>query len=198
MEYVKLQKAIRDVSNLACVIMGDFNQGHLQWKSLESAGGDDHHFLLLTMDCFVTQRVFPTSGGNVLDLMLSFENELVYTVNVHEPFGSSDHNHISFNIKVKTGYTYKKQWRRNFNKAKYIEMKTYLANIDWNNLLKNKTGCWTSLKDEIEGTIEIFVPLRKQGNRSRRKHLSKEAIRKILTKRCCMGISTHWKRRRLH
>ena len=28
--------------------MGDFNHGHIQWESLESAGGDDHQFLLLT------------------------------------------------------------------------------------------------------------------------------------------------------
>ena len=33
--------------------MGDFNSGHIQWESLESAGGDDHQFLLLTQDCFL-------------------------------------------------------------------------------------------------------------------------------------------------
>ena len=54
------------------------------------------------------------------------------------------------------------QWRRNFNKGKYIEMRTYRANIDWNNLLKNKTAteCWTCLKYEIEGIIEI-CPIKK-------------------------------------
>ena len=30
--------------------MADFNHGHIQWESLESAGGDDHQFLLLTQD----------------------------------------------------------------------------------------------------------------------------------------------------
>ena len=49
--------------------MGDFNHDHVQWKSLESAGGDDHQFLLLTQDCFLTQLVLePTRGGNVLGL----------------------------------------------------------------------------------------------------------------------------------
>ena len=99
--------------------------------------------------------------------------------------GSSDHNQIHFNIKVKTGTTYKKQWRRNFKKGKYKEMRTYLAN----NLLKKKTAteCWTCLKYEIEGIIERFVPLRKQGKRSRKKHLSKRLLEKLLTKRCCGG-----------
>ena len=60
-------------------------------------------------------------------------------------------------------------------------MRTYLANLDWNNLLKNKTAteCGACLKYEIEGIIEKFVPLRKQWKRSWKKHLSKQGIRKI-------------------
>ena len=107
-EDIKLQKAIRDVSKGECVIMGDFNHDHKQWVSLESAGGDDNQFLLLTQDCFLTQHVLePTRDGNALDLILSSQNELVDNVKVHEPLGSSDHNQIHFNIKVKTGNTYK-------------------------------------------------------------------------------------------
>ena len=98
-----------------CVIMGDFNNDHIQWESLESAGGDDHQFLLLTQDCFLTQHVLePTRGGNVLDLILSSQNELVDNVKVHEPLGSSDHNQIHFNIKVKTGNIYKKTMEEEF------------------------------------------------------------------------------------
>ena len=36
--------------------MGDFNHGHIHWKLLESVGGDDRQFLLLTQDCFLTQQ----------------------------------------------------------------------------------------------------------------------------------------------
>ena len=65
-EDVKLKKAIREVSKGECVIMGDFNHDHIQWESLESAGGDDHQFLLLAQDYFLTQHVLePTRGGNV-------------------------------------------------------------------------------------------------------------------------------------
>ena len=68
---------------------------NIQWESLESAGGDDHQFLLLTQDCFLTQHVLePTRGENVLDLILSSQNELVDNVKAHEPLGSSDHNQI--------------------------------------------------------------------------------------------------------
>ena len=49
-------------------------------------------------------------------------------------------------------------------------------------MLRNKTAieCWNILKYEIESIIEFdqFVPLKKQGKWSRKKQLSKEAIRK--------------------
>ena len=106
-EDVKLQKAIKEVRKGECAIMD--GHGHIQWKSFESAGGDDNQFLLLTQNCFLTQHVLETSrGGNVLDLILSFQNELVDNVKVHEPLGSSDHSQIHVNIKVKTRTTYKK------------------------------------------------------------------------------------------
>ena len=56
-------------------------------------------------------------------------------------------------------------------------------------MLMNKTAieCWNILKCEIESIIDKFVPLKKQGKRSRKKHLSKEAIRKIMFKQ------TMWK-----
>ena len=52
-------------------------------------------------------------------------------------------------------------------------------------MLMNKTAieCWNILKYEIESIIDKFAPLKKkQGKRSRQKHFSKEAIRKIVFK----------------
>ena len=63
-------------------------------------------------------------------------------------------------------------------------MRKYLAKLDGNNMLMNKTpiDCWNILKYEIESIIDKFVSLKKLGKRSRKKHLSKEAIRKIVFK----------------
>ena len=46
-------------------------------------------------------------------------------------------------------------------------------------------------KGELEGITDIFVPLRKQGKRSRKKHLSKEAVRKIAHKQILCGVYKH-------
>ena len=63
-------------------------------------------------------------------------------------------------------------------------MLNYLATLEWNDILRNKTVTefFNILRYEIESTVEQFVPLKKQGKRSTKKHLSKEAIRKIAYK----------------
>ena len=105
-------------------------------------------------------------------------------VKIFEPLGNSDHNQIHFDISVKSEGKNKKTYKRNFHKGNYKDMRKYLAQLDWNNMLMNKTviECWNILKYEIESIIDKFVPFRKQGKRCRKKHLSKEAIRKIMLK----------------
>ena len=60
-------------------------------------------------------------------------------------------------------------------------------------MLMNKAAieCWNILKYEIESIIDKFVPLKKQGKRSRKKHLSKEAIRKIVFKQTMWRVYRH-------
>ena len=60
-------------------------------------------------------------------------------------------------------------------------MRKQLVTIDWSNTLENKTAteCWNILKSEIDCIVDKIVALEKQGKRSKKKHISKEAIRKI-------------------
>ena len=43
----KIQNAIKEVSKGECIIMGYFSHGHIQWKSLESTGGEYQQVLFL-------------------------------------------------------------------------------------------------------------------------------------------------------
>ena len=40
----KIQNVIKEVSKGERIIMGDFNHGHIQWKSLESTGVRTNNF----------------------------------------------------------------------------------------------------------------------------------------------------------
>ena len=49
--------------------------------------------------------------------------------------------------------------------TRYKVMREYLAKIEWNNTLKNKTAteCWNILKSETDCVVDKFVPLKKRG-----------------------------------
>ena len=117
----------------------------------------------------------------VLDIVLSSQKEFVDNVEIQEPLGSRDHNQLHFNIKIKSDKIKVKQCRRHFSKGKSKEIRKSLAHIDWNDKMKNKTAteCWNILRREIDSAIDCYVPMKKQGKRSKMKHLSKEAFRKI-------------------
>ena len=48
----KLQNVIKEVNKGECIIMGDFNHGHIQWKSLQSTGDEGQQFLFSIQDSF--------------------------------------------------------------------------------------------------------------------------------------------------
>ena len=68
-----------------------------------------------------------------------------------------------------------------------------LALIDWNDKMKNKTAteCWNILRGELDSAIDSYVPMKKQGKRSKKKTLSKEAFRKIIYKQNMWRVYKH-------
>ena len=62
--------------------------------------------------------------------------------------------------------------------------------MDWNDKMKNKTAieCWNILRGELDSATDSFVPMKKQGKRSKKKHLSKEAFRKLDINKICGGF----------
>ena len=61
--------------------------------------------------------------------------------------------------------------------------------------MKNKTAteCWNILIQELDSAIDSYryVPMKKQGKRSKKKHLSKEAFRKIRYKQNMWRVYKH-------
>ena len=63
----------------------------------------DQQFLCLEQDNFLTQHVLePTRAARVIDIVLSSQKECVDNVVIQEPLGSSDHNQLHLNIKIKS------------------------------------------------------------------------------------------------
>ena len=125
--------------------------------------------------------------------MLSSQKEFVDNVVIHEPLGSSDHNQLHFNINIKSDKIKVKQSWRDFRRGNYEEIRKSLELIDWNDKMNNKTAteCWSILRGELDSAIDSYVPMKKQGQRSKKKHLSKEAFRKIRYKQNMWRVYKH-------
>ena len=135
----KIHNAISEVSKGDCIIMGNFNHGNIKWDTLHSTGVEDQTFLCLVQVNFLTQHVLePTRAARILDIVLSSQKEFVDNVVIQEPVGSSDHNQLHFNIKLKSDKTKVKQCRRDFRKFNYKEIRKSLAHIDWNDKMKTR------------------------------------------------------------
>ena len=154
----KIHNAINEVSKGDCIIMGDFNHGNIKWDTLQSTGVEDSTYLCLVQDNFLTQHVLePTRAARVLDIVLSSQKEFVDNVVIQEPLGSSDHNQLHFNIKIKSDKTKVKQCRRDFRKGNYKEIRKRLAHIDWNDKMKNVNYRPVSLTSVICKLLETII-----------------------------------------
>ena len=56
---------------------------------------------------------------------------------------------------------------------------------------KTVTECWNILRGELDSPIDSYVPMKKQEKRSKKKHLSKEAFRKIIYKQNMWRVYKH-------
>ena len=56
---------------------------------------------------------------------------------------------------------------------------------------KTATECWNILRGELDSAIDSYVPMKKQGKRYKKKHLSREAFRKIRYKQNMWRVYKH-------
>ena len=187
----KIHNAISEVSKGDCIIMGDFNHGNIKWDTLQSTGVEDQTFVVPSTGQFLNSSCIRTNQSSE-DTRYS----VVLTERIRRQRRNTrtiDHNQLHFYIKIKSDKTKVKQCRRDFRKSNYKEIRKNLAHIDWNDKMKNKaaTECWNILRGEIDSAIEGYVPMKKQGKRSKKKHLSKEAFRKIRQKQNMWRVYKH-------
>ena len=93
-----MYELIDEVSKGRIVVMGDFNFAELNWSKLENVDMA-HPFVECINNNFLYQLVEePTRGKNYLDLILSSEEGMIQNVAVQEPFETSDHQIIRFEL----------------------------------------------------------------------------------------------------
>ena len=161
------------------LIMGDFNFPELDWAKSETLD-DSHPFIECVNDNFLFQGVIEcTRSSNILDLVLTSEENMIDNVSVGEPFGSSDHQIIRFDfIACKESSTLVENKMHDYFKADYEEMREESKIINWEGIVMgvDVEVDWNSLKLEIAKLRDKYVPYKKNRN-SKCKWVNKSVIK---------------------
>ena len=180
----KIHNAIREVNKGDCMYYnGDFNHENIKWDSLQNTGVEDQRFLCLVQDTFLNSTCIRTNQSSegirysaVLTEKIRRQCRNTRTIGQQR----SQPTAFLHKLKIRTKQKHN-QCRRDFRKGNYKDIRKRLALIDWNDKMKKKTAteCWNILRGELDSAMDSYVPMKKQGKRSKKKHLSKEAFRKI-------------------
>ena len=112
--------------------------------------------------------------------------------NVHSQFHilKQHHNQLHFNINIKSDKTKVKQCRRDFRRGNYEEIRKSLALIDGNDKMNNKTAteCWNIFRGELDRAIGSYVPMKKQGKRSKKNICQKRRSERLDINKICGGF----------
>jgi hypothetical protein len=156
------------VSKENVVIMGDFNY-HIDWESMEAERLQDEKFLNCINNNFLTQHITkPTRGNNILDLVITSDEQLVEKVIVGQNFGTSDHQTVTFDLKLigKIENTQRHD-RKNYFKGNYDLAKKMIGAMDLKGMIQGKDAeeSWKVFMDCMSGVIESTIPKQKKVNR---------------------------------
>lgn len=156
----QLWKALGDLlsCNHPCIICGDFNLPDIKWNETTLTRCDDHSssapkkFLELCCHYGLKQLVKgPTLGDNILDLVLTNADQLIFNVASECPIGNSDHGSVKFETVLNLPTEQTVIYKRNFKLADYDGIRAYLSNVDWFGSL--------SMADSISDKYELFLAI---------------------------------------
>ena len=166
----KLVELVNEISNKGyshIMIIGDFNYKDINWVELHSPVKVERNFLKCIGDNYLHQHVTePTrwrgnDQPNILDLIITNEEDMISCIDYQSPIGKSDHAILVFDFECYAEENVEEFTKKKYYKADYEKMKEYVnKNTNWDELLKDKDideMCKEFL--EVYETLESFVPV---------------------------------------
>jgi hypothetical protein len=160
------------------IVVGDFNFGSIDWDTLHS-GNDARDFVDLIQDCFLTQVVKkPTRGENILDLVLTSNESLVGNVNVAEPFGTSDHNVITFDVNLSADCTNWQEEYMDYRHGDYKRLRQLISSVNWPLCMKGGTeNMWKVFISTLNRLLTQCIPKRRRQKKRQPWWWNKQVVR---------------------
>ena len=142
------------------ILLGDLNYPNIDWQHISSGFPMESYFLDFFIENNLIQYIHePTRGQNILDLCIGPPNVSISNVEIHEEFSTSDHSYFTFDLGVGHRVSEDLSLRPDFHRADWDAITSYLASIDWENLLIGTCEeCWADFKEIIHFLSENYVP----------------------------------------
>ena len=185
---------VKDLRGQFCLV-GDFNFPGIKWGTGRS-DAKGRPFYEEMEENFLIQHVDEAThiSGNVLDLVISKDENLVESVEHEGRLGKSDHEILMITLRTEVGNADDPTKSRDFGRANYKEMRKEMGEIDWENSLR-ETGveeAWSILKGVLDHLVEKWVPWkRKKGRLNAPRWMNSEIRSSVNAKK---GAWKRWKR----
>ena len=162
-----LFKLISKCSKESVLVMGDFNFGDIKWEDYDGKG-QGKLFLDCISDNIFSQHVDQaTRKSNILDLILSNEDDIVQNLEVGEEFSTSDHQVIRFDLIISKDKVQASSKYFNFHRADYDHMRMMAKDIGLQDAVSglDVINDWENVKAKILHLQEMCVPKMSRTNR---------------------------------
>ena len=156
------------------LILGDFNLPEINWELWTTNRSENHlsyKFLECLRDNFWEQTILsPTrwvndQPGNVLDLCVTDNSDIVKNLEITTRLGNSDHLSVEIELifpkHVSQSYTEK----RNFYKGDYASANEKLSSVNWACMLDmDLETSWQYFSSEVSNIVNETIPQHKELN----------------------------------
>merc|ERR1712002_725900 len=151
----------QEVNDKLSAIMVDFNAA-VNWDSMSSTSyAEGNRLLEFARNEFLHQWVDkPTRGDNILDIVLTTEDNLISNISVREKLGKNDHRIVRFEINIPQQKEQKIIKKLDYRRANITLLKEYLKTLAYNEN-ENIDAQWNSFLKEYKEKRARCIPYKK-------------------------------------
>ena len=165
------------------IIAGDFNYKEIDWCNEYAEHQYLTDFIDVLQECFLYQHVTePTrhrlnETSNLLDLVLSSEEDMVYDLSYHSPLGESDHVILEFHVNFKQNEV-RKPPERNIYKADYEAINKDVNDQNWEDVFNSSfENDYNTFLDTLQNSLEKHSPLKANNTKKKNIYMTSDAMR---------------------
>ena len=180
------------------LIVGDYNCPTIDWENystkIKKKNSMSNKLIDTIRNCFLHQIINKNTRfrrgqlPNILDLVLTYEEEKISDLEIESPLGKSDHCKIFLSYDAVPRNVEREKEKRLYYEGDYEKIKEKIKDINWKEKLKDKevTEQYKIFEEVIKKAIDEYIPIKKNvHNNTNRIQLPKDIIKCIKKKQNC-------------